>query len=85
MTLSDPEDQAVRTMSVSQFRANASRETERVASSREGVILTRRGRPVAQVLPYMPEKAEPDRLAHTLIYMGDIVSPLEAEMWEAAR
>ena len=75
----------MKTISVSKFKAQALREFIRVAATREGIIVTRRGKPVAQVLPYQAESPKPGVLAHTLVHEGDIVSPLGAGMWEANR
>jgi prevent-host-death family protein len=75
------------TMAISVFKAHALEAVGRVARSREGIIITKRGKPVAQVVPYqVPEAAVmPGRLRDCLVFEKDIVLPLGAEMWEAAR
>lgn len=75
----------MKTMPVSKFKAQALREFNRVAATREGVIVTRRGKPLAKVVPYQPESAQPGGLSHTLVREGDIVSPLGPDAWEATR
>jgi antitoxin (DNA-binding transcriptional repressor) of toxin-antitoxin stability system len=74
-------------MSVSVFKAHALEEIGRVASSRESLIITKRGKPLAQVVPYVPPSAAPvpGKLSETLVFEQDIVSPLGADMWEASR
>jgi len=77
----------MKSMPISQFKAHALAAIDRVARTREGVIITKRGKPVAQVVPFQQPKADcaPGSLAHTLVFENDIVSPLGAEAWEAAR
>jgi len=75
----------MKTMPVSLFKAHALQALDRVAKTREGILITKRGRPLAQVVPYQPKTSIPGRLADTLVREGDIVSPLGAKIWEAAR
>lgn len=74
-------------MAISVFKAHALRAVGRVASSREGIVITKRGKPVAKVVPYQPPTAAlaPGKLSETLVFEKDIVSPLDARMWEATR
>ena len=76
----------MKTMAVSEFKARALRTLDDVASSREDVLITKRGRPLARVVPVDDsEKVQPGRLAAALVFEEDIVSPLGDESWEAAR
>jgi len=74
-------------MTVSEFKAHALATIDRVARSKEGVVLTKRGKPLVHVIPYQgsPGDAEPGRLAHTLVFEKDIVSPLGSKAWEACK
>ena len=74
-------------MAVSAFKAHALQAVARVAATKEGIILTKRGKPLAQVLPCRPsaKSARPGRLSHTLLFEKDIVSPLGEAAWAAAR
>ncbi len=71
-------------MAISEFKTHALRVLGRVEETREPVLITRRGKPVAKVVPYRPEgkKPVPGALAHTLLHEGDILSPL-GEAWDA--
>jgi prevent-host-death family protein len=75
------------TMAISVFKAHALEAVGRVARLREGIIITKRGKPVAQVVPYhAPEvRATPGRMRDSLVFEKDIVSPLGVGMWEAAQ
>lgn len=77
----------MKTMTVTEFKAHALQAIAEVSDSREPLLLTRRGRPVVEVSPYREHqlRSQPGRLAHRLIFEKDIVSPLGADMWEAAR
>jgi len=74
-------------MAISVFKAHALQAVGRVASSKVGLVITKRGKPVAQVIPYQSTAATltPGKLASALVFEKDIISPLGAEMWEAAR
>jgi antitoxin (DNA-binding transcriptional repressor) of toxin-antitoxin stability system len=74
-------------MAISVFKAHALEAVGRVARSREGIVITKRRKPVAQVVPYHPPSATsaPGRLRDALVFEKDIVSPLGAELREASR
>lgn len=73
-------------MSVSDFKTHALRIIDGVFRTRERVIITRRGKPVAEVIPFehSDEKPVPGKLADALLHEEDIVSPLGTDLWEAA-
>ena len=75
------------TMTVTHFKARALEVLKRVDEEQEGVLLTKRGRPIAQVVPYREpaQAATPGGLSHLLTFEGDVVSPLGPEMWESAQ
>ena len=74
-------------MSVTLFKAHALRVLDRISRTREPLIITRRGKPLAQVIPYLQASTSPTpgRLADCLIFEKDIVTPLGEDMWEAGR
>ena len=55
---------------------------EEVAKTKQGIIITKRGKPIAELIPYEAE-TEPVPLKNTVAFMGDIISPVAAEDWEA--
>ncbi len=73
-------------MAISVFKARALQVINSVAREHASVIITKRGKPLAQVVPFhtSDRKSKPGRLASTLIYEKDIVSPLGESMWEAS-
>ena len=76
----------MKSMAISEFKARALRILDEVARSGESVLITRRGKPLARVVPFdEKEKNKPGKLAGTLVFEDDIVSPLGEDMWEACR
>jgi len=77
----------VKTMTISAFKAHALQLIEDVATTREGLIITKRRKPVAQVIPYAGDMAYPvpGKLADAFVREADVVTPLGSEDWEAAQ
>lgn len=76
------------TVSVSQFKATCLAALERVRKTGRPLLVTKRGEPIAQVLP--PPEPEPDRtgfgsMRGTAEEIADIVEPLPEQDWEALR
>lgn len=75
----------MKTMAITDFKAHALQVLGEVAKSKETVLVTKRGKPVAQVVPYTEPKPVAGRLAAALVFEKDIVCPLGGEMWDAWR
>jgi prevent-host-death family protein len=75
------------TMGISQFKAHALKILDQVAKSQEGIIITKRGKPLAQIIPYRSSdmNPKPGKLANYLVFEKDIVSPLGEKMWDASK
>lgn len=67
-----------------QFKAKCLQLLDQVAASRQPLVITKFGKPVAQIVPMPPAVKLRGALKGTVLYEGDIVSPLENE-WEAAQ
>jgi prevent-host-death family protein len=72
--------------SVSEFKAKSLGLLEEVARDRSTITVTKRGVPIAKVIPIpAPSKTpEPGKLLDALLFEEDIVSPLGARIWKAA-
>ena len=68
-------------LTVSKFKATCLAVVEQVAKSKQRVIITKRGKPIAELVPYEAE-TEPIPLKDTVAFMGDIISPVALEDWE---
>ena len=67
-------------ISAADFKARCLALLDRVARTGRGVIVTKRGRPVARVVPLDADSA-PD-LCGSIVHQDDIVSPLDVD-WAA--
>jgi prevent-host-death family protein len=70
-----------RSIAASRFKAECLNVLDRVSERRETYVVTKRGRPVAQVSPV---DAERKPLAGSVTVTGDIVAPV-LEDWEVDR
>ena len=77
----------MKTIGVSQFKTHAVKILDQIAKTHEEIIITKHGKPVAQIIPYRNNSKNPvpGKLADSLIFEKDIISPLENEMWEAGK
>jgi len=77
----------MKTMTVSQFKAHALQVIAEIAASHEPMVVTKRGKAIVEVVPFREptDKAMPGQLAHLYVGEEDIVTPLGADMWDAAR
>jgi antitoxin (DNA-binding transcriptional repressor) of toxin-antitoxin stability system len=57
---------------------------DEVAETRESIVITKRGQPVCQLIPYRPKPRTLFGVSReTLVIKGDIISSLDVA-WEAA-
>lgn len=77
----------MKTMNVTEFKAKALSTIDRVSRTRETVVLTKRGKPMAKVVPYDVDYRDitPGSMSKYLLREGDIVSPLGSKEWESNR
>ena len=76
----------MREISAAEFRAKCSAILDEVAQTGQVVTITKRGKPVAQLVPPVPRQHgyPQDALFGTVKIHGDIVEPaLEVDIWEA--
>jgi len=71
-----------RYVAAAEFKANCLRLMDEVAQQRRPIVITKRGKPVAKLVPV--EKEVPDlfgRMAGSITICGDIISPIDEEEW----
>ncbi len=74
-----------KTMKASECKAKFLGVLDDVAFKRERVIVTKNGKPVAEIIPIVEKpKSIIGALKGSVLYMGDIESPLDVE-WEALK
>ncbi len=74
------------TIGASEFRAKCLALLDEVARTGQTIVVTRNGRPVAELRPHRPPRAKSLIGLHEgqISIAGDIVSPLGSPKWEAA-
>jgi prevent-host-death family protein len=75
----------MKTMAISEFKAHALQVLNEVAKSQESIVITKRGKPLAQVVPHRKAemKPTPGKLADAFVFEKDIITPLGEGVWEA--
>ncbi len=74
---------APRTIKASEFKATCLKLMDEVAETGEEIIITKNGKPVAKLTPHQKRFKPPfGRDRDQLIFMGDILSPIDV-VWEA--
>ena len=72
------------TISISQFKATCLAVLKDVNQQKKKVLITKRGEPIAEVVPVDYQNRDVP-LKETVIYMGDIVSPVAEEEWKVLK
>ena len=74
-------------MAISKFKAHALKVLDEVAESQEKVVITKRGKPLAEVIPYqrVEGNSKPGKLSDAFVFEKDIISPLGEELWDACK
>jgi prevent-host-death family protein len=72
------------TIGAGDFKAKCLQLLDAVAAQREPLIITKRGKPVAKLVPVPPEAALFGALAGSVVSESDIVAPV-GDAWEADR
>jgi prevent-host-death family protein len=77
----------MKTMAAGEFKAKCLKVLDRVNKTREPVLITKKGRAVAKLVPAGPAPKDIfGCLAHEIQIVGDIESPVEPpEAWESLR
>lgn len=72
----------VRSIPAGQFKARCLALLDEVASTGEQLVITKRGKPVARLVP--ATDVEPADLTGSVEWVGDIESPIDVD-WDALR
>jgi prevent-host-death family protein len=74
-----------RMIKASEFKAKCLAVLDEVERTRRSVVITKRGKPVAELVPHAAKKHELwGLLKDELFIVGDIISPIDVE-WEALK
>ncbi len=72
------------TLSVSKFKATCLAVLEDVSRQKKRVLITKRGKPIAEIIPVEHQKKDIP-LKYTVLFLGDIVSPVAQNDWEVLK
>lgn len=75
----------MKTMPATVYKVHALKVLGEVAETREPVLITKRGKPLAEIVPFAEKRTAPGRLAEALVFEDDIVSPLGQDEWKIYR
>jgi prevent-host-death family protein len=78
----------MRTIAAGKFKANCLALMDEVQKKRQPILITKRGKPVAKLVPAKDEAKDElfDKWKGKLIFKGDIVSPaFDLDEWEMER
>lgn len=75
------------TIAIDQLEISTLELIERVAQSQKSIVITKEGKPLAQIVPHHSNRRhhKPGELADSFIFETDIVSPLGEDMWDACK
>lgn len=72
------------TIPAGEFKAKCLKLLDKVAQDRQSLIITKHGKPVAQVMPIPAQENIVGSMKGSVLWMGDIISPIDVE-WEAMK
>jgi prevent-host-death family protein len=75
----------MRTIAAGKFKANCLAIMDEVQKKREPVLITKRGKPVAKVIPAKDDAKDEffDSMKDQLVFLGDVISPaFDLDEWE---
>jgi prevent-host-death family protein len=75
---------APKTVPATEFKTHCLALLEEVRATRQPLLVTRHGKPVAEVSPYVPKSAaNVNPLRGSIVFQADLISPLK-EKWDSA-
>jgi len=75
----------MKTFGVTNFKAHALKILSQVAKTKQSVLITKRGTPMAEIIPFSSKRPVPDKLSESLVFENDIISPIGEDIWDAAK
>ena len=72
------------TIAAGEFKSKCLKLLDQVAEKRETLVITKRGKPVAQVTPIPAQENIVGLMKGSVLWMGDIISPIDVE-WDAMK
>lgn len=80
-----PREPPLKTVSATEFKARCLALLEEVRRTRQSLLVTRHGKPVAEISPHTTAKnADGNPLKGSILSQGDLVSPIDVS-WDSSR
>ena len=75
------------TIQASKFKAQCLALMDEVARTGKPILITKNGKPIAELRPHLPPRGKSivGRHRGQIQILGDIVSPIGADLWEALK
>ncbi len=75
----------MKTMAITEFKAHALQVLGQISETKVPIIITKRGKPLAEIIPFSSNKAESGKMSDALLFEKDIISPLGDDIWKACK
>lgn len=73
-----------KTVAAAEFKARCLALLEEVRQTRQPLLVTRHGKPVAEISPFVAQNdTDENPLKGSVLFQGDLISPLD-ERWDSA-
>jgi prevent-host-death family protein len=72
------------TIAAGEFKSKCLKLLDEVAETRQTLVITKHGKPVAQVTPIPAQENIVGSMKGSVLWMGDIISPIDVE-WDAMK
>ncbi|MGA2086532.1 MAG: type II toxin-antitoxin system prevent-host-death family antitoxin [Terracidiphilus sp.] len=72
------------TIPAGEFKAKCLKLLDKVAEERQTLVITKHGKPVAQVTPIPAQQNIVGSMKGSVLWMGDMISPIDVE-WDAMK
>jgi prevent-host-death family protein len=83
MTITTGHEEAEMQITAAEFKAKCLKLMDEIARTREPIVITKRGKPIARLMPIEePPQSQFGYMKGTVTILGDIVSPIDEE-WSA--
>jgi prevent-host-death family protein len=70
---------------ITDFKAHALSILAGLEDGQEPVVITKRGKAIAKIVPFTDEPGDGGKLLGTILMESDVVGPLGAGLWDATR
>ncbi|HKU14883.1 MAG TPA: type II toxin-antitoxin system Phd/YefM family antitoxin [Steroidobacteraceae bacterium] len=75
----------MKTIAAADFKARCLALLEQVRKTRQPLVVTRHGKPVAEISPYVDKSSTKDNpLKGSILHQGDLLSPIEVS-WDSVK